>query len=69
MNSGCCLAGELTFASVHAVEALSPLDALLGSLDRDGRGFELLCRWFLENDPEFQAEYERVWLWAVWPRR
>jgi len=54
---------------VHAVQALSPLDALLSSLDRDGREFELLARWFLENDPEFKAEYERVWLWRNWPGR
>ena len=61
--------GELTFASVHAVNTLSPLESLLGLLERDGRGFEVLCRWFLENDPEFRAEYERVWLWADWPGR
>jgi predicted helicase len=47
----------------------SRLDCLLGSLDRDGRAFELLCRWFLQNDPEFRAEYEQVWLWAEWPGR
>ncbi|MGB0096972.1 MAG: hypothetical protein WBP81_31080 [Solirubrobacteraceae bacterium] len=23
----------------------------------------------LENDPEFRARYERVWLWADWPGR
>jgi len=45
------------------------LDGLLASLDRDGRGFEVLCRWFLENDPEWKAEYERVWLWEEWPGR
>ena len=61
--------GELTFVSVHAVNTLSPLESLLGLLERDGRGFEVLCRWFLENDPEFRAEYERVWLWADWPGR
>lgn len=52
---------------MHDVNTLSPLEALLGSVERDGRGFELLCRWFLENDPEFQTEYERVWLWTDWP--
>ncbi len=57
------------FVGVHAVNTLSPLEALLASLERDGRGFELLCRWFLENDPEFRAEYEKVWLWAEWPGR
>lgn len=52
-----------------AAEALVSLDDLLTSLDREGRGFELLCRWFLENDPEFAAEYRKVWLWRDWPGR
>jgi hypothetical protein len=47
------------FDAVNPVQATSDLDALLGSLGSDGREFELLCRWFLENDPEFRAEYER----------
>ncbi|HEX4483691.1 MAG TPA: DEAD/DEAH box helicase family protein, partial [Solirubrobacteraceae bacterium] len=51
------------------IKTLTPLDDLLTSLDREGRGFELLCRWFLQNDPEFRAEYEQVWLWADWPGR
>jgi superfamily II DNA or RNA helicase len=42
---------------------------MLASLSRDGRGFEVLCRWFLQSDPEFAAEYEQVWLWADWPGR
>ncbi len=48
---------------------LSSLDRLLASLDRQGRDFELLCRWFLENDPEFRADYKDVWLWRDWPGR
>lgn len=52
-----------------AVGSASRLGGLLASFGRDGREFELLCRWFLENDPEFQAEYEQVWLWADWPER
>ncbi|MGH2865409.1 MAG: DEAD/DEAH box helicase family protein, partial [Solirubrobacteraceae bacterium] len=51
-----------------AVE-LSSFDRLLASLDRQGRGFELLCRWLLQNDPEFRAEYKDVWLWRDWPGR
>lgn len=29
----------------------------------------MLCLWFLQNEPEYMAEYERVWLWADWPDR
>jgi superfamily II DNA or RNA helicase len=54
---------------MSTVLELAPLDRLLTSLDRQGRGFELLCRWFLQNDPEFKAEYSEVWLWADWPGR
>jgi superfamily II DNA or RNA helicase len=52
-----------------AVEELSSLDRLLASFDHEGRAFEVLCRWFLQNEPEFMAEYEQVWLWAEWPGR
>ena len=52
-----------------AVVSISRLDGLLASFRPDGREFELLCRWFLENDPEFQADYEKVWLWSDWPDR
>lgn len=45
------------------------LRALLRSLGRDGRGFERLALWFLGSDPEFRAEYRRVWLWDKWPGR
>jgi len=54
---------------VSVMQQLSPLDDLLAGFDRDGRGFELLCRWFLQNEPEFRAEYDQVWLWAEWPGR
>jgi superfamily II DNA or RNA helicase len=54
---------------MSTVLELSSLDRLLASLDSEGRGFELLCRWFLQNDPEFRAEYEQVWLWSEWPGR
>ena len=34
-----------------------------------GRGFERLCRWVLENAPEYAAKVEKVWLWDDWPGR
>src|ERR1700733_494812 len=57
------------FDAVSTLEELSTLERLLHSLRRGGRGFELLCRLFLQNDPEFTAEYEHVWLWSEWPER
>lgn len=46
---------------------------LLTRLDRrhDVRGtqFERLCKWFLENAPEYRPLIRRVWLWRDWPQR
>jgi predicted helicase len=36
---------------------------------RRGRQFERICKWFLENDPEYGREIKRVWLWDKWPGR
>lgn len=36
---------------------------------RRGRQFERICKWFLENDPEYKREIKRVWLWDEWPGR
>jgi superfamily II DNA or RNA helicase len=46
---------------------------LFGKLNPDehrrGRQFERICKWFLENDPEYKREIKRVWLWDDWPGR
>lgn len=48
-------------------------EALLGKLserpDRRGREFERICKWFLENAPEYRGQIRRVWLWREWPGR
>lgn len=45
------------------------LDRLLPMLGRDGREFELLCKWFLLSDPAWKQQFEEVWLWSDWPGR
>jgi len=46
---------------------------LFGKLSPDehrrGRQFERICKWFLENDPEYKCVIKRVWLWDDWPGR
>jgi predicted helicase len=32
-----------------------------------GRQFELLCRWYLRNAPEYRSRFKEVWLWKDWP--
>jgi superfamily II DNA or RNA helicase len=49
------------------------LGDLLARLDEDrvqrGRQFERICKWFLSNDPLYQHQVRRVWLWDEWPGR
>jgi superfamily II DNA or RNA helicase len=49
------------------------LASLLAGLSADeraqGRGFERLCKWLLENAPEYRSQLQRVWLWDEWPGR
>jgi len=45
------------------------LEALLASLRQGGRDFERLCKWALENVPEYRQRLQHVWLWDDWPGR
>lgn len=45
-----------------------PLDRLLASL-RPGGDFERVCKWALENVPEYRQRLRQVWLWDEWPGR
>jgi len=38
-------------------------------LGADGKDFELLCKWYLENEPLWKSILGRVWLWDEWPER
>ena len=33
----------------------------------DGKAFEVFCKWFLKNDPEWSLQVDEVWLWDEWP--
>lgn len=48
---------------------LSLLEQLPRASSSRGRAFERLAKWFFENDPVFQAQLKRVWLWDEWPGR
>ena len=34
-----------------------------------GKKFEVFCKWFLENDPEWSKAVEKVWLWDDYPNK
>ena len=46
------------------------LTQLLAQLDPRpdvrGRQFEELCRWYLQNAPEYRSRFRHVWLWREW---
>ena len=48
-------------------------DQLLERLPSDpnakGKMFEQVCKWFLQNDPEYSVELKNIWLWDEWPGR
>jgi len=52
---------------------MSSFQTLLNSLALDsnikGKQFEIIAKWFLENDPEWQAKVSQVWLWDDYPQR
>jgi len=53
--------------------AMGSLQHLLDTLSLNpktkGDEFELLARWYLENEPEYASIVEQVWLWDEWPGR
>ncbi len=54
---------------------MATFDEFLGSLEVDfgeankGKKFEVFCKWFLENDPEWSKTVETVWLWDDYPHK
>ncbi len=54
---------------------MSTFDEFITSLERDfgeqgkGKPFEVFCKWFLENDPEWAGVVEKVWLWDDYPNK
>jgi len=34
-----------------------------------GKQFESICKWFLETDPHYCSQLQKVWLWEDWPGR
>ena len=34
-----------------------------------GNKFEVFCKWFLENDPEWSKSIDNVWLWDEYPNK
>lgn len=54
---------------------MATFDEFLASLETDfgeqakGQKFEIFCKWFLENDPEWCRIIDKVWLWDDYPNK
>ena len=54
---------------------MDSFDQFIASLEEEfgeqgkGKPFELFCKWFLENDPEWSATIDKVWLWDDYPEK
>jgi hypothetical protein len=61
---------------------VSPLEHLMATFDQfvssirqefgeqsAGKKFEVFCKWFLENDPEWSKKVDKVWLWDDYPNK
>jgi len=54
---------------------VATFDQFIASLEQDyseqgkGKPFEVFCKWFLENDPEWSKTVDKVWLWDDYPNK
>jgi len=54
---------------------MATFDELITSLRQEfgeaeaGKKFEVFCKWFLENDPEWSRAIDKVWLWDDYPNK
>lgn len=56
--------------AVSKLQDVGSFDALFDSLDADprvrGRQFEEICKWYLENSPDYHDLVAKVWPWREW---
>ena len=54
---------------------MAAFDQFIASLENEfgeqgkGRPFEVFCKWFLKNDPEWSKRVDKVWLWDEYPNK
>jgi len=54
---------------------MATFNQFIASLEQDfgeqgkGKPFEVFCKWFLENDPEWSKTVDKVWLWDDYPNK
>ena len=76
MNSRFAVPTNLDAQDYLRLNEVSPLEHLMATFDQfvssirqefgeqgAGKKFEVFCKWFLENDPEWSKKVDKVWLW------
>ena len=48
---------------------MSSFNHILNQLDREGKGFEKLTKWYLENEPKFKKIFKKIWHFKDFPKR
>ena len=63
----------MLFVVLFQGKKLATFDVLIKSLKEEygdegsGKKFEVFCKWFLENDPEWSKVADKVWVWNDYP--
>ncbi len=48
---------------------MNTLTTIINQLDREGKDFEKLSKWYLENEPKFKKIFKKVWHFKDFPKR
>jgi superfamily II DNA or RNA helicase len=48
---------------------MNSFDQILKQLDSEGKDFEKLSKWYLENEPKFKKIFKKVWHFKNFPKR
>ena len=82
MNSRLAVSTNLDAQDYLRLNEVSTLEQPMASFDQfissirqefgeqgAGKKFEVFCKWFLENDPEWSKKVDKVWLWDEYPNK
>ena len=77
MNSRFAVSTNLDAQDYLRLNEVSPLEHLMATFDQfvssirqefgeqdAGKKFEVFCKWFLGNDPEWSKKVDKVWRWG-----
>ncbi|MDC2985405.1 DEAD/DEAH box helicase family protein [Candidatus Pelagibacter sp.] len=48
---------------------MNKINTILKTLGNEGKDFEILSKWYLENEPKFKKIFKKVWLFKDFPKR